>query len=190
MCFTQKGRKGEERTLSKKVTYVFSLTKAQTIRQPSDWSRRYRKTGKVCSLILPLQSTNEQKQTIRAIDIGRRKQQVMYAYIYWSENMCSPTNSRLSTYTKRIPIIMAMQCDYVNKGNGHATTRANILIIWRSNCCVDGIHHVDSPTVTTTMPAVTKTTNWWNHGTATTKVITQLTATDKARKQLRKQTKQ
>ena len=77
--------------------------------------------------------------TIKMIDSDRHKHRVIYAYRTYvdriCEKKCSPTNKQAINHT--------------------ATA---IMNIWIGNCCFDGIRDVDSPTVTTMMPAA-KTTN-------------------------------
>ena len=71
----------------------------------------------------------------------------LHMLIRFARTCVDQRTSNLFTDTTRTPIAMW------DNDNNHTATTATFIII-----CIC----VDSPTVTTMMPAVTKTTNWWN----------------------------
>ena len=108
--FTQKGRKREEgggNHTVKVMTCVLSLVKVLTyasihVHVAIDQENivRVEKRGSAFCVLLPLHSTKGDMQTIRTIDIGRRKQGIICTY------KCT---CRISNETQRIPVQLTVR---------------------------------------------------------------------------------
>ena len=97
--------------------------------------------------------------------MGCHKQRVIYAYtvIGFGRACVYHWTRRLSiNQHENIPMVMTMQCIQYVIAWERRHSYCIIVIIWGGNYCVDGIHNVDSATVTTMMQVVAKTTNRWN----------------------------